>query len=159
MFLCLELQITFFVVNGLVIWLSSLAGRIVHIISMQDIYHNFLCNRWFSRLAKILDCKDCYFPYHISCLTLDLFCASLSATSWGYLLHVEHMSCVITNCVRHQWIIPSFLNASLGLTGMRIKCYQKIIILIFRDLFFKILLLCCFSYILCFPIIFHTSGF
>ena len=64
---CLELQITFFVVNGLVILLSSLAGRIVHIISMRDIYHNFLCNPWFSRLAKILDCKDHYFPYYLSC--------------------------------------------------------------------------------------------
>ena len=87
----------------LFIWSSSLTRRIVHIISMQDIYHNFLCNRWFSRLAKILDCKDCYFPYYLSCLTLGLFCESLSATSWGYLLHVVmHMSCVIKNCVRHQ---------------------------------------------------------
>ena len=42
---CLELQITFFSVDGLVVWLRCLSGRIVvHIISMQDIYHNFLCN-------------------------------------------------------------------------------------------------------------------
>ena len=26
----------------------------------------------------------------------------LNATNWGYLLHVEHMSCVLTNCGRHQ---------------------------------------------------------
>ena len=61
---CFEFQITFFSVDGLVVSLRCLSGKIVvvHIISMQDIYHNFLCNRWFSRLAKFLDCKDCYFP-------------------------------------------------------------------------------------------------
>ena len=26
---------------------------------------------------------------------------------WDYLLHVEHISCVITNCGQHQWVIPS----------------------------------------------------
>ena len=58
--------------DGLVVRLRCLSGKIVvvHIISMQDIYHNFLCNRWFSRLAKFLDCKDCYFPYYLSFLTL-----------------------------------------------------------------------------------------
>ena len=67
----LELQITFFSVDGLVVRLRCLSGKIVvHIISMQDIYHNFLCSRWFSRLAKFLDCKDCYFPYYLSFLTL-----------------------------------------------------------------------------------------
>ena len=68
---CLELQITFFLVDGLVVWLRCLARRIVVVhISMWDIYHNFLYNRWFSRLAKFLDCKDCYFPSYLSFLTL-----------------------------------------------------------------------------------------
>ena len=74
---CLEIEITFFSVDGLVVRLRCLSGKIVvvHIISMQDIYHNFLCNRWFSRLAKFLDCKDCYFPYYLSFLTLgQRFC-------------------------------------------------------------------------------------
>ena len=26
---------------------------------------------------------------------------------WGYMLHVEHISCVITNCGQHQWVILS----------------------------------------------------
>ena len=69
---CLELQITFFVVEDLVVWLRCLAGRIVVHISMWDIYHNFLYNRWFSRLAKFLDCKGCYFPSYLSFLTLGL---------------------------------------------------------------------------------------
>ena len=70
---CLELQITFFVVARLVVWLRCLAGRLllsILLISMWDIYHNFLYNRWFSRLAKFLDCKDCYFPSYLSFLTL-----------------------------------------------------------------------------------------
>ena len=71
LFQCLELQITFFVVDGLVVWLRCLVGRIVVVhISLWDIYHNFLYNRWFSRLAKFLDCKDCYFPSYLSFLTL-----------------------------------------------------------------------------------------
>ena len=59
---CLELRLTFSAVDILVVWLRYLAGKIfvVHIISMRDIYHNFLCNRWFSRLAKFLDCKDLF---------------------------------------------------------------------------------------------------
>ena len=50
--------------------------------------------------------------------------------SWGYMLHVEHMSCVITNCVRYQWIIPSLL--SMLLCNLSIVCNQceGIIILI-----------------------------
>ena len=42
---CLVLQITFFSVDSLVVRLRCLSRKIVvHIISMQDIYHNFLCN-------------------------------------------------------------------------------------------------------------------
>ena len=33
---------------------------------------------------------------------------------WGYVLHVEHISCVITNCHQHQWVSPSF---SIALTA------------------------------------------
>ena len=29
---------------------------------------------------------------------------------WDYVLHVEHVSCVITNWGQHQWIIPSPLS-------------------------------------------------
>ena len=52
---------------------------------------------------------------------------------WGYVLHVEHISCVIMNCGQLQWAIHdpfSFLNSSLGLAGE--KHYQKITIPIFR---------------------------
>ena len=55
---------------------------------------------------------------------------------WDYVLHVEHVSCVIKNCGQHHWVIPSPLNSSLGLTGG--KHYQKITIPIL-DLFLKIL--------------------
>ena len=32
---------------------------------------------------------------------------------WGYMLHVEHISCVITNCGQYQWVIPSPLPIAL----------------------------------------------
>ena len=52
---------------------------------------------------------------------------------WGYVLHIDHVICVITNCDQHQWIIPSPLSIAVA------AHYQKIIISIFR-LIFKILL-------------------
>ena len=32
---------------------------------------------------------------------------------WGYMLHVEHISCVITNCGQLQWAIPSLFSIAL----------------------------------------------
>ena len=32
---------------------------------------------------------------------------------WGYVLHVEHILCVITNCGQHQWAIPSLFSIAL----------------------------------------------
>ena len=32
---------------------------------------------------------------------------------WDYVLHVEHVSCVITNCGQHPWVIPSPLSIAL----------------------------------------------
>ena len=32
---------------------------------------------------------------------------------WCYGLHVEHISCVITNCGQHQWAIPSLISIAL----------------------------------------------
>ena len=54
--------------------------------------------------------------------------------NWGYVLHVEHISCVIANCGQHQWAIPSTLNGSFALAGG--NYYKRIIISIF-DIFFK----------------------
>ena len=32
---------------------------------------------------------------------------------WGYVLHVEHILCVITNCGQLQWAIPSLFSIAL----------------------------------------------
>ena len=37
----------------------------------------------------------------------------LSFRIWGYVLHVEHISCVITNCGQLQWAIPSLFSIAL----------------------------------------------
>ena len=41
-------------------------------ISYWDDQYNFLFDRWFSRSAMSLDCKDCYFPYCCSYLNIIL---------------------------------------------------------------------------------------
>ena len=64
---------------------------------------------------------------------------------WGYVLHVELISCVITNCGQHQWVTPSPLSIALGLTGG--KYYQKITISIFRLILQNFAFPGCFSYI------------
>ena len=56
-----------------------LAGKIVvvHIISMRNIYHNFLCNRLLDCLVSWLSflIVKTYFPYYVSFLTLgQRFC-------------------------------------------------------------------------------------
>ena len=33
--------------------------------------------------------------------------------NWGYVLHVEHVSCVIMNCGQHLWAIPSLFSIAL----------------------------------------------
>ena len=38
---------------------------------------------------------------YISVITEDIS-VILSFGVWGYILHVQHMSCVITNCGQHQ---------------------------------------------------------
>ena len=49
---------------------------------------------------------------------------------WGYVLHVEHISCVITNWGYHQWAIPSLFSIALWAL-MELKFHQKITIPIF----------------------------
>ena len=77
---------------------------------------------------------------------------------WGYVLHVEHVSCVITNwpiSVSHTF---SSLNISLGLTGGNI--IMKLLSLSL-DLFFKIFPLPgCFPYFIFYRYLFHllSSG-
>ena len=56
-----------------------------------------------------------------------------------YVLHVEHISCVITNCGRHQWVIPSPLLIAL-LALLEENTTRKLLYLSSWDLFFKILL-------------------
>ena len=76
--------------------------------------------------------------------SFDLFMATTgdvwiipSFRIWGY-VHVEHISCVITNCDQHQWVIPSPLSIALELL-LEENIARKLLCL-FLTLFFKILL-------------------
>ena len=57
---------------------------------------------------------------------------------WDYVLHVEHISCVITNCGQHQWVIPSPL--SIAFKALWEENTTRKLLSISLDLFFKILL-------------------
>ena len=57
---------------------------------------------------------------------------------WGYVLHVEHISCVITNCGQLQWVIPSLF--SIALLALLEKNITRKLLSLSLDLFFKILL-------------------
>ena len=57
---------------------------------------------------------------------------------WCYVLHVEHISCVIRNCGQLQWAIPSLF--SIALYALLEKNITRKLLSLFLDLFFKILL-------------------
>ena len=50
--------------------------------------------------------------FFISVTTRDVWIIP-SFWIWGYVLHVEHISCVITNCDQHQRVIPSLFSIAL----------------------------------------------
>ena len=57
---------------------------------------------------------------------------------WGYVLHVDPISCVITNYGQHQWVIPSHL--SIALEALLEENTTRKLLSLSLDLFFKILL-------------------
>ena len=57
---------------------------------------------------------------------------------WDYVLHVEHISCVITNCGQLQWANPSLF--SIALLALLEKNITRQLQSLSLDLFFKILL-------------------
>ena len=73
----------------------------------------------------------------------------LSFRIWDYVLHVEHISCVITYCDQHRWAF-SFLNSSFGLALG--KYYQKISIPIFRFILQNFTFPGCFNFLKLFSI-------
>ena len=57
---------------------------------------------------------------------------------WCYVLYVEHISCVITNCGQHQWTNPSLF--SIALEALLEENITRKLLSLSLDLFFKILL-------------------
>ena len=79
-------------------------------------------------------------------VSFDLFMATTgdvwiipSFRIWDYVLHVEHVSCVMTNCGQHQWVIPSPLSIAHYYTLLEENTSRKLLSLSL-DLLFKILL-------------------
>ena len=56
----------------------------------------------------------------------------------GYVLYVEHISCVIMNCGQHQWAMPSLF--SIALEAFLEENITRKLLSVSLDLFLKILL-------------------
>ena len=78
---------------------------------------------------------------------------------WDYVLHVEHISCVITNCGQHQWVIPFPLSIALQAL-LEENTTTTITIPIFRLVLQNFAIPGCFPYILIYHYLFSllSSG-
>ena len=65
-----------------------------------------------------------------------------------YMLHVEHVSCVIANCGQHQWVIPSPLSIALKALqeeNTTRKLLSLFLRLVLQNFLFQVALLIFFS--------------
>ena len=95
-------------------------------------YWSFVCGSLGAHLQPRGTVLYCFFM----ATTEDVWII-LSFEIWGYVLHSEHVSCVITKCGQHQWVIPSISTTLWALLEENIN--RKLLSLSL-DLFFKILL-------------------
>ena len=108
-----------------------------------------LQKNWYSIYNKTkLNRTICIF-YGMYCVCSNGSIRSLMATTggawiipsfqiWGYVLYVEHISCVIMNCGQHQWAILSLF--SIALEDLLEENITKKLLSLSLDLFFKFLL-------------------
>ena len=77
---------------------------------------------------------------------------------WGYVLYVEHISYVITNCGQHQWAIPSLFSIALSLLEENVN--RKLLSLsldLFKILLFQVSFLIFFSIAVIPPYFIHVD--
>ena len=94
--------------------------------------------------------------YHLFMTTIRDVWIIPSFQIWDYVLHVGKFSCVITNCGRHWWVIPSPL--SIALWNLLEENTTKILISLLLELFFKFLLFFMFFFIAVFSHYFLLVG-
>ena len=107
--------------------------------------------RWALRLHVIYQLYipfQCLFISHLTTIKVSgsfyLFMATPGClnnpifSNLGYVLHVEQISCVITNCGQHQWAIPFLFP--IVLEALLEEYITRKLLSLFLDLFFKMLL-------------------
>ena len=85
-------------------------------------------------------CRNIYYIFYVKVFTNARWQVRQWATVaqiWGYVLHIEHISCVITNCGRYQWVTPSL---SIALQTLVEENIARKLLSISLDLFLKVLL-------------------
>ena len=97
-------------------------------------------------LCKTMGCHISWSFIYLSSTTVDVWMIP-SFQMWGYMLHVEHISCVITNCGQHQGVIPSPFSIALkpGWRKTLLENYFPIFFYLFCNiLLFQVTFLICF---------------
>ena len=67
------------------------------------LHHLFKCNMQYCVYVEL---SQCFFPF-------NTFIKSKQRNGIWQGLLIHHVSCVITNCDQHQWVIPSSLSIAL----------------------------------------------
>ena len=103
----------------------------LYIFIQENAFENVVCE-----MAAIFSQLQC----------VNLFMATIrgvwiipSFRIWDYVLYVEHISCVTTNCGQHQWAVPSLFWIAVEVLLEEI--ITRKLLSLFLDFFFKILLL------------------
>ena len=136
-----------------------------YFISQQDQSSGFNCG--FTQIILLSFCTSPSFVYtwiafskvvatfnHV-CGSFDLFMATTGHV-WivpsfrisGYVLYVEHISCVITNCGQHQWVIPALFSIAFEALleeNITRKLLSLSLDLIFKNLIFQVTFLIFFT--------------
>ena len=76
---------------------------------------------------------------------------------WGYVLFVEHISCVITNCDQHQWVIPSLSIALEALLEENINRKLLFLYISVRFVLQNLTIPCYFPYIIFYRYLFSNG--
>ena len=105
-----------FAVSSLYLWKwiqCKLMDRVIFLFKMWYIFYEF---KWvgvggFSKVVASFNHVGGSFNLYMA-VTRGVWIIP-SFRIWDYVLHVEHISCVITNCGQHQWAIHSLFSVAL----------------------------------------------
>ena len=126
--------------SRIIFWCS-----LIHMVYLDGLYRIHIWHSWSMRVGGGWGVSKVVATFNHVGRSFNLFMATPgdvwiipSFRIWDYVLHVEHVLCVITNCDQHQCVIPSPL--SIGLQALLEENTTRKLLSLSLDLFFKIML-------------------